>query len=103
MDAVADNLVTHLPMLVAGDEDTRHERRTYEHLSRRHHEAAAMLQALATEMAEVRDMPMGQHDFEAMSHDDMAKALAGLIRAEEQLVTQLQAQLAEHRSMLDAQ
>ena len=86
MNAVADNLITHLPMLVAGDGDTQHERRIYEHLSRRHREAAAMLRALATEMAGLKDMQMGQHDLEAMSHDDVTKALVGSIRAEGHLV-----------------
>ena len=102
MNAVADNLITHLPMLVAGDEDTQHERRIYEHLSRRHREAAAMLQAIATEMVKLQDMRMGQHDLEAMSRDDMTKALESLIRAEGQLVTRLELQLAEHRAMADA-
>lgn len=102
MNAVADNLITHLPMLSAADGDTKHERRVYEHLSTRHREAAAMLQALATEMAELQDMRMGQHDLEAMSPDDMTRALESLIRAEAQLVARLERQLAEHRAMVDA-
>ena len=101
MNAVADNLVSHLPMLVAGDGDTQHERRIYEPLSRRHREAAAMLQAFAAEMAAPQDMRMGRHDLEAMSHEDVTKALDALIRAEEQLVARLQRQLVEDREIVD--
>ena len=101
MNATADNLVTHLPMLVAGDADTLHERSVYEHLSKRHREAAAMLDAIATEMKEHRDMRMGQHDVEAMSHEDVTKALESMVRAEAQLVAQLELQLADHRAMVD--
>jgi hypothetical protein len=101
MNATADNLITHLPMLVAGDADTQHERSVYEHLSRRHREAAAMLDGIATEMKEQQDMRMGQHDVEAMSHEGVTKALESMVRAEAQLVAQLELQLADHRAMVD--
>lgn len=102
MNAVADNLVAHLPMLVAGDEASQHERRVYEHLAGRHRDAAAMLQAIATEMATHQDMPLGQHDFEAMSRGDVVDALESMVRAEAQLVERLERHLAEHRAMVDA-
>ena len=102
MDAVADNLIAHLPMLVASDEDTQRERRIYEQLSRRHREAAAMLRAIAMEMAERRDMRMGQHDLEAMSRDEVRNALEEMIGAEGQLLTWLEQQMAEHQAMVDA-
>ena len=101
LNATADNLITHLPMLVAGDADTQHERSVYEHLSTSHREVAAMLDAIATEMKEHHDMRMGQHDVEAMSHENVTKALETMVRAEAQLVAQLELQLAEHRAMVD--
>jgi hypothetical protein len=82
MNAVADNLIAHLPMLVADDETSQHERRVYEHLAGRHRDAAAMLQAIATEMATHRDMRMGQHDFEAMSRGDLVAALESMISSD---------------------
>jgi hypothetical protein len=102
MNAVADNLIAHLPMLVAGDENSQHERRVYEHLAGRHRDAAAMLQAISTEMATHRDMPIGQHDYEAMSQGDVVDALESMIGAEAQLVDRLEQHLAEHRAMVDA-
>lgn len=101
LDATADNLIAHLPMLVAGGADTQHERSAYEHLSRSHREAAEMLDAIATEMKEHHDMRMGQHDVEATSHENVTKALESMVRAEAQLVSQLEVQLADHRAMLD--
>lgn len=102
MNAVADNLVAHVPMLAAGDEATQHERRVYEHLAGRHRDAAAMLQAIAKEMATHQDMPLGQHDFEAMSQAEMVDALQSMVKVEAQLVERLKQHLAEHRAMLDA-
>jgi hypothetical protein len=101
MNATAENLITHLPMLVAGDADTQHERSVYEHLSTRHREAAAMLDGIATEMKEQQDMRMGQHDVDAMSHEGVTKALESMVRAEAQLVAQLELQLVDHRAMVD--
>lgn len=101
MNATSDNLIAHLPMLVAGDADTQHERSVYERLSGMHLEAAAMLDAIATEMKEQHDMRMGQHDVETMSHENMSKALESMARAEAQLVAQLEVQLADHRAMVD--
>lgn len=102
MNAIADNLVAHLPMLVAEDEATQQERRVYEHLARRHRDAAAMLQAIATEMAKQQDMRPGQHDLEAMSWVDVVDALESMVGAEAQLVERLEQHLAEHRAMVDA-
>jgi len=53
-------------------------------------------------MARQRDMPMGQHELQAMSRRDVIDALEGMIRAEAQLVAQLQQHLAEHQAMVDA-
>jgi hypothetical protein len=102
MNAVADNLSAHLPMLVAGDEASQHERRVFELLAGSYRDAAGMLHTIATEMATHQDMRMGQHDFEAMSPGDVMEALESLISAEAQLVEQLEQHLAEHRAMVDA-
>ena len=102
MNSVADNLCAHLPGLVSSDADSHHEKRVYEQLAARHREAAALLQAIGTEMAEQQDMPMGEHDLEAMSPSDVTDALEGMIRAEAQLAALVQQQLTEHQTILDA-
>lgn len=100
--AVSDNLVAHLTMLAGDDDETQREAQVYERLSERHREAAATLDALATEMADQVDLPMGEHDFEAMSLGDMRVALERLIAAESILIGHLERQLDEHRSMIEA-
>jgi hypothetical protein len=60
-----------------------------------------MLQAIGTEMAEQRDMPMGEHDVQAMSPTDVTDALEEMVRAEAQLAALVQQQLTEHQAILD--
>ena len=102
MGAVADNLGAHLPGLVASDENTQREKRVYEDLVTRHREAAAMLHAIGAEMAGHRDMPMGDHDLQALSSGEVVDALEGMIRVESRLIARVQQQLTEHRAILDA-
>ena len=66
MASVADNLSAHLPGLVSSDENSEHEKRVYERLAARVREAAALLQAISAEMAGHKDMPMGEHDLDAL-------------------------------------
>jgi hypothetical protein len=102
MGAVADNLAAHLPGLVSSDEDSQHEKRVYGHLVTRHREAAAMLDAIGAEMAGHREMPMGEHDLQALSSGEVVDALEGMIRVESQLIARVQQLLTEHRAILDA-
>jgi hypothetical protein len=100
--SVADNLSAHLPGLVASDENSQHEKHVYEHLAARLREAGAMLHAIGTEMAGQRDMPMGEHDLQALSSGEPIDALQRMTRVEAQLVARVQEQLTEHQAILDA-
>jgi hypothetical protein len=102
MGSVADNLSAHVPGLVSSDENTQYEKRVYEHLAARLRDAGAMLRAIGTEMAGHQDMPMGQHDLEALSSGEALDALKRVARVEAQLVARVQKQLAEHQAILDA-
>ena len=101
MDAVADNLDAHLPGLVADDPDTQHEKRVYEQLAAQHRDVATRLCALGDEMAGCRDLPMGAHDFGALSSQPVTEALARMIRAETDLLALLTQQLEQHRVILN--
>jgi hypothetical protein len=101
MIAMADNLSAHVPGLVSGDERSENERRVYEQLVAKHREAAEMLQAIGTQMAQCHDMPMGHHDVDAMSPRDMTSALGAMVDAEGRLVARVRELLTDHRSMLD--
>ena len=102
MGSVAANLSAHVLGLVSGDENTRHEKHVYEHLARRLREAEALLHAIGTEMAAQRDMPMGDHDFQALSSGEPIDALERMTRVEAELVARLHEALTEHQAMLDA-
>ena len=102
MDSVADNLSAHLPGLVPSDENSQQEKQVYEHLAARLREAGAMLHAISTEMAGYQDMPMGEHDLQALSSGDAIDALNRMTRVEAQLVARVQELLTEHQAILDA-
>jgi hypothetical protein len=102
MNAVADNLSAHLSALVSGDELVQDERRVYERLTATHRTAAEMLQAIGGEMARCNELPMGEHDIQAMSPAHVTDALEAMVRAEARLATRLQDQLTEHQAMLDS-
>jgi hypothetical protein len=86
MGPVADNLSAHVPGLVSSDENSEHEKHVYEHLAARLREAAAMLQAIGTEMAGQKDMPMGEHHVEALSSGEAIDALERMTGVEAQLI-----------------
>jgi hypothetical protein len=61
-----------------------------------------MLHAIGAEMAGHQEMPMGEHDLQALSSVEVVDALEGMIRVESQLIARVQQQLTEHRAILDA-
>ena len=101
VQSVADNLRAHLPGLVASDVNSQHEKHVYEHLAARFREAGALLHAIGTEMAGHQDLPMGEHDLQALSSGEAIEALERMTRVEARLVARLQDQLTEHQAMLD--
>jgi hypothetical protein len=101
VDAVADNLSTHVPALVASDRNSQEEQRVYEQLAASQREAAASLHAVGAAMAAQQDLPMGEHDVDAMSPAAAAGALARMIGTEEQLIAHLGQLLDEHEAILD--
>jgi hypothetical protein len=101
LDSIADNLTAHLPGLVTTDEDSRREKRVYQQLAERHRQIAAMLDAIAEDMAGHEDLPMGAHDLDALSSTSTAEALARMIRVETELVALVEQQLAQHAAILD--
>ena len=102
MSAVGDNLTAHLAGLVATDPLTLNEKRIYQSLVDRHREAAGLLRDIESRMADQYDLPMGDHDMEALGAADVTGALERAVRAESELIARLQEHLTEHQAMLDA-
>ena len=59
-----------------------------------------MLRGIGAEMANHREMPMGEHDLQALSAGEVVDALEGMIRVEAQLIARVEQQLTEHRAIL---
>ena len=80
--AMAGNLEAHLTAL-GDDEGSRPEREAYESLLVAHRRLAGELNALASEMAGYRDLPMASHDMEKMTGPEAVAALDAFLEAEQ--------------------
>jgi uncharacterized protein YifE (UPF0438 family) len=98
--AVAQVLEVHMKALDLGDANARTEHEAYVRLAREHRTVATQLQALSTEMAGYRNLPMGKHDFRAMAGPEPMEAFDRFVRVEEQLLELLQNRLKQDRAML---
>ena len=99
-NAVADVLEHHQAGLVLSDANAQRERDAYRELVDAHRLAAAQLEATAKRMAAYRDLPMGEHDMNALMSPENTGAFARLVASEEALLALLRARVAEHRAML---
>ncbi len=98
--AVAEVLEVHMKALDPDDGNARVEHDTYAELVDGHREAAARLLAVADHMAGCRDLPMGQHDPEAMTSAEPYEAFASLVAVKQYLLDLLREQDGRDRSML---
>ena len=101
-EAMAGNLQVHMQALELDDEAARQEHAVYLRLAEEQRQAAARLRAVAGEMADARDLPMGRHDQSAMASPEVADAFRQLVRAKQNLVTLLQAMAEDDQRMLAA-
>jgi hypothetical protein len=97
---VARVLEAHTRALVSNDGATQKELGVYEELARQHRTIAGLLEATGEEMAGHRDLPMGEHDPNAMSSPRAVEAFRSLVKAEEDLMALLQKRVEEDRRML---
>jgi hypothetical protein len=98
--AVAQVLELHMKALDLEDSNARTEHDAYLTLAREHRTVATQLQALSAEMAGYRNLPMGRHDFRAMSAPENVEAFERFIGVEEELLQLLQNRLKQDRAML---
>jgi hypothetical protein len=100
MAAMANNLELHMAALDLGDHNAKREHEAYASLVRQHREIAERLGRISREMAGYRDLPMGRHDANAMSGEQVADAFRDLIALESQSLDSLRRQVDAHRAML---
>lgn len=99
-DALAENLEAHQMTLDLSDGNSRKELDAYVTLAREHRAIAAQLRQTAEHMAGYRDLPMGRHDERAFADPKHFDAFERFVRAEEELLAQLQAAVERDRRML---
>ena len=99
-EATADNLQLHMAALQLDDPAARMEHGLYLRLVEEQRQAAARLRLVGEEMAGARDLPMGAHDEQAMATPAVAEAFRRFVRARQELVGVLQAQLDQDQRLL---
>lgn len=100
--ALADVLEAHMQALDLSDENSQREHEIYEQIARGHREAAAQLEAVARDLADQRDLPMGQHDMEALAGGEQAEAFERYVRVKRELLELLNDTLTDDEAMLRA-
>jgi len=100
LSAMAENLEVHLSTLDPADKTTQSERDAYSTVARAARRTAAQLHALAREMIEYRDLPMGRHDPAALSSPSVVEAFAKFVKLEQALSTLLSTSIERGRQML---
>lgn len=98
--SVADVLEAHTKALDLEDDDARQEYDAYMELVEHHRRIAAELLALSEQMTSYRDLPVGRHDFEALSTPEAADVFERLVNVEQQLMSLLDERLEQHRPLL---
>jgi hypothetical protein len=99
-EAMADNLQLHMAALPLDDPAARMEHGLYLRLVEEQRQTAARLRLVGEEMAGARDLPMGAHDEQAMASPAVAEAFRRFVRARQELVGVLQAQLDQDQRLL---
>jgi hypothetical protein len=95
-------LEAHLPSLDLTDERSRKEQEVYQRLVRDARQAAAQLDAIARQMGESRDLPMGRHDEAALAAPAARRSFERLVQVEQELLALLQRRLEQNQQMLAA-
>lgn len=98
--ALAQVLEVHLKALDLTDSNATAEHQAYLKLVGKYRAVADRLQALASEMAGYRDLPMGRHNFQVMSGPEPTEAFDRFVRIEEELLKLLENRLERDRGML---
>jgi hypothetical protein len=98
--AMSAMLDIHTTALDLKDENAKREREAYLSLVSKFQAAAGQLHALAEEMAGYRDLSMARHDMAIMVDPKMAETYAQVVRANEDLLANLQERIEGERQML---
>ena len=102
LEAIQDNLDAHLPSLSPRDADAAPEREAYTVLLGEHRQLVESLRGTAARMAGYRDLPMPEHDPDALGSPRVMSAFRDYVTAQDRLLELLRKGVAEDRAMLQA-
>lgn len=98
--AMAEMLRVHTEALDPEDDAAKLEHEAYRSVSQQLGQVASQLDALAREMVAYEDLPMAEHDMEAMNRPIMHESFAAFVERKQELLTLLQETAESDREML---
>ena len=101
ISAMAGNLDAHRRALDLEDQNSRAEDDAYEKLLKELRQIAAQLSVMANEMAGYRDLQMGRHDQQAMTHPRVREAFEQFIQHKRELLELLKQTEARDNQLLE--
>lgn len=100
--AMVENLEAHMKALDLTDQNSRQEYEAYESLVKSYRQIAVQFQSTASEMPGYRDLPMGSHDEQAMTHPRMREAFEKFVGHKRELLGLLQQTAERDDTLLEA-
>ena len=101
LHAMAENLEVHTKALDLEDQNSQAEYAAYAGLVQQLREAAAQLESAANQMDGYRDLPMGKHDEQAMTHPRVGETFEKLVRQKHDLLSLLEQTTERDRQLLE--
>jgi hypothetical protein len=101
LSAMAENLQVHMKALDLTDSNSLEEHKAYDGLVKEIQRTAAQLEKTAHRMAGYRDLPMGRHDQQAMTHPQVGQAFERFVEQKQELFSLLQQTAERDRQLLE--
>jgi hypothetical protein len=99
---MAENLEVHRRALDLTDQNSRAEHDAYGELVRELKQAAGQLETTANRMAGYRDLPMGSHDKQAMTHPRVRETFESFVKQKQELLSLLEQTAGRDSNLLEA-
>lgn len=101
LETIGRNLELHLTSLDPNDDVSRPEFDAYTSLVERHRDLAERLRSTAEEMGSYEDLPMANHDADALASPAVVDAFRAMLDEQEALASMLTAWVEQDRAMLE--
>ncbi len=101
LSAMAENLEVHMTALDLTDQNSRAEYDAYKELVKQLQQAASELGATSRQMAGYRDLPMGKHDAQAMTHPRVGETFEKFVEQKQDLLSLLEQTTERDHKLLE--